>query len=144
MLRKQGVKIFADGTPWLGTIATSFPSLDTEPVRASGFPMGPHPAERALNYDRDEFDRLLGPAAAAGLQVACPVNGDLAIDFVLDAYEVTLERHDLLDGQIRCTRPNTERTGAGSGMPGASGSGSRATTTAASPARCRWRTCRRR
>jgi predicted amidohydrolase YtcJ len=95
MLCKLGVKIFADGTPWLGTTATSFPYLDTEPVRRSGFPMGLHPGEKALNYDRATFDALLEPAAAAGLQVACHVNGDLAIDFVLDAYQDALDRHGL-------------------------------------------------
>jgi predicted amidohydrolase YtcJ len=101
MLRKQGVKIFADGTPWLGTAATSFPYLDTEPVRRSRFPFGLHPRERALNYDRATFDRLLEPAAAAGLQVACHVNGDIAIDFVLDAYRDVLGRHGLLDTDHR-------------------------------------------
>ena len=33
-LRKQGVKLWADGSPWVGSIASSFPYLDTPTVEA--------------------------------------------------------------------------------------------------------------
>lgn len=101
LLDKIGFKIFADGTPWLGTIATSFAYLDTEPVREAGFPLGLHPGERALNFTREQFEAHLEPVAASGGQVACHVNGDLAIDMVLDAYEAVLGRHGLLDSDHR-------------------------------------------
>ncbi len=101
VLCKQGYKIFADGTPWLGTIATSFPYLDTEPVRNSHFPLGLHAGTKALNFTSEEFESHLEPIAESGLQVACHVNGDLAIDMVLDAYERVLSRHGLLDADHR-------------------------------------------
>lgn len=101
LLAKVGYKIFADGTPWLGTIATSFSYLDTEPVRDAGFPLGLHPGERALNFTREEFEAHLEPIADSGRQVACHVNGDLAIDMVLDSYEAVLRRHGLLDSDHR-------------------------------------------
>ncbi len=98
---QAGYKIFADGTPWLGTIATSFPYLDTEPVRNSHFPMGLHAGTEALNFTPEDFEAHLEPIATNGMQVACHVNGDLAIDMVLDAYEAVLGRHGLLDTDHR-------------------------------------------
>lgn len=98
---KSGYKIFADGTPWLGTIATSFPYLDTEPVRNSHFPLGLHAGTEALNFTPEEFRAHLEPIATNGLQVACHVNGDLAIDMVLDAYEAVLSAHGLLGSDHR-------------------------------------------
>ena len=101
VLAKHGYKIFADGTPWLGTIAASFSYLDTAPVRQSNFPLGLHPGKAALNFTPEEFAAHLEPVVGDGLQVACHVNGDLAIDMVLDAYEAVLGHHGLLDSDHR-------------------------------------------
>ena len=38
--RQVGIKIWSDGSPWVGNIATSFPYLDTAATRALGFEHG--------------------------------------------------------------------------------------------------------
>ena len=63
--------------------------------------MGLHAGTDALNFTPADFEAHLEPIATNGLQVACHVNGDLAIDMVLDAYEAVLSRHGLLDSDHR-------------------------------------------
>ena len=41
LLWKQGIKLWADGSPWVGTIAASFPYLDNATVRRAEIPLGP-------------------------------------------------------------------------------------------------------
>ncbi|MCS5617109.1 MAG: amidohydrolase family protein, partial [Pirellulales bacterium] len=41
LLWKQGIKLWADGSPWVGTIAASFPYLDNETTRRAEIPLGP-------------------------------------------------------------------------------------------------------
>lgn len=94
-LSKGGIKFWADGSPWLGSIATSFPYLDTEVVRRAGIE-DLFPRERALNYNRDQLDAMLARSAGSGWQVACHANGDLTIDLVLDAYEHALTQQGLI------------------------------------------------
>lgn len=95
LLRKGGLKFWADGSAWLGTIATSFPYLDTAAVRRAGI-TDLHPGPKAFNYDRAELDAMLDRHAGEGWQMACHANGDLTVDLVLDAYEAALTKHDLL------------------------------------------------
>ncbi|WP_378147301.1 amidohydrolase [Cnuibacter sp. UC19_7] len=95
MVRKVGVKLWADGSPWVGTIATTFPYLDNETVRGAGITPGPG-GEAMMNYTRAELDDLLDSLAGSGLQMAFHVNGDLGLDIVLDAYERALTRQGLL------------------------------------------------
>lgn len=95
MLWKQGIKLWADGTPWVGTIAASFPYLDTEVVRKAEIPLGPS-GETMLNYSRAELDQILDKYAAEGWQFAFHVNGDVGVDVVLDAYERALSTHGLI------------------------------------------------
>ena len=95
MLAKGGLKFWADGSPWLGTIATSFPYLDTAAVRRAGI-TDLLPKEKALNYNRDQLDAMLAAHAASGWQIACHANGDLTIDLVLDCFEDALRAHGLL------------------------------------------------
>lgn len=58
MLRKQGIKLWADGSPWVGTAALSYPYLDTPRVRDAGIALGPA-GESAMNYTRAQLDALL-------------------------------------------------------------------------------------
>lgn len=95
LLCKGGLKFWADGSAWLGTIATSFPYLDSEAVRRAGI-TDLHPGPKAFNYDRDELDAMLAQHGGEGWQIACHANGDLTIDLVLDAYEAALQSHGLL------------------------------------------------
>ena len=95
LLTKGGLKFWADGSAWLGTIATTFPYLDSDAVRRAGI-TDLHPGSRAFNYDRAELDVMLDTHAGQGWQMACHANGDLTVDLVLDAYEAALTKHGLL------------------------------------------------
>lgn len=95
MLWKQGIKLWADGSPWVGTIASSFPYLDSPVVRQAEIPLGPG-GEAMMNYTRAELDQVLNKNAPKGWQFAFHVNGDVGLDIVLDAYENALATHGLL------------------------------------------------
>ncbi len=94
-LWKQGIKLWADGSPWVGTIAASFPYLDTPTVRNAQIPLGPG-GEGMLNYSRAQLDVILATHAPQGWQFAFHVNGDIGLDVVLDAYEHALAQNNLL------------------------------------------------
>lgn len=95
LVRKQGIKLWADGSPWVGTIANSYPYLDSAVVRDAGIPLGPG-GESVMNYSRAELDELLAKYAPMGWQMAFHVNGDVGLDIVLDAYEHALVENNLL------------------------------------------------
>ncbi len=95
-LTKAGVKLWTDGSPWVGNIAISFPYLDTEATRTAGIDPAVAGGERSMNYTREQLDAILDRAAPAGWQMAFHANGDLALDLALDAYEGALTRHGLL------------------------------------------------
>ena len=109
LLWKQGIKLWADGSPWVGTIAASFPYLDNETTRRAQIPLGPA-GETMLNYPRIKLDAILEQCAPKGWQMAFHVNGDIAIDVVLDAYERALAANGL-DGHDH--RWRLEHCGAG-------------------------------
>jgi predicted amidohydrolase YtcJ len=111
MLWKQGVKLWADGSPWVGTIASSFPYLDNATTREAQIPLGPG-GESMLNYPRSELDRILDEHTPEGWQMAFHVNGDVGLDVVLDAYERALARHGLMGTDHRW---RMEHCGAGRG-----------------------------
>ena len=95
MLIKAGVKLWTDGSPWVGNIATSFPYLGTEATRTAGIDPAVAGGPKWLNYTREQLDAILDVAAPAGWQMAFHANGDLAIEMALDAYEAALGRHGL-------------------------------------------------
>jgi predicted amidohydrolase YtcJ len=95
MLTKQGIKLWADGSPWVGNIAITFPYLDTPVTQAAGIKPGAHGLDQ-MNYTKDELVAVIDHNVASGLQFAFHVNGDAALDVVLDAYEDCLTRHKLL------------------------------------------------
>ena len=94
-LWKQGIKLWADGSPWVGTIAASFPYLDTPVVQGAEIPLGPG-GEAMMNYTRAQLDELLSAHGGQGWQFAFHVNGDVGLDVVLDAYEHALTTQGLL------------------------------------------------
>jgi predicted amidohydrolase YtcJ len=96
MLTKAGVKLWTDGSPWVGNIAISFPYLDTEATRTAGIDPATAGGARSMNYTREQLDAILDHAAPKGWQMAFHANGDLALDLALDCYEVALNRHGLL------------------------------------------------
>jgi len=95
MLTKRGIKLWADGSPWVGNVALTFPYLDTEVTRAAGIKPGT-PGIEVMNYSRAQLDVILDKYAPQGWQMAFHVNGDAALDVVLDAYEAALTKFNLL------------------------------------------------
>jgi len=95
MLRKQGVKLWADGSPWVGSIASSFPYLDTPAVQKAEIPLGPG-GVAMMNYTRVELDAIIAKYAPMGWQMSFHVNGDVGLDVVLDTYEEALINNKLM------------------------------------------------
>lgn len=99
-LWKAGVKMWADGTTFIGTLAASFPFLENDTTMNAGVLIGPS-AESVMNYTRAEMDAALDKVAQSGLQVAIHAHGDVAIDITIDAYASVLSQHGLLDTDHR-------------------------------------------
>jgi len=118
-LRKQGIKLWADGSPWIGNAALSFPYLDSEVVRRAEIPLGPA-GTSAMNYTPEELDAVVDAHAPQGWQLSFHCNGDVAFDVVLDVYERGLTKHGLLGTDHRwrvehlgaCGREQFERAAA--------------------------------
>ena len=98
LLRQIGIKTWADGSPWVGNIATSFPYLNTEATKVMG--LG-HDHYGQPNYDRDQLVELARQYVGEGWQLACHVHGDLSVDDVLDAWEQVINEFDLTDHRFR-------------------------------------------
>ena len=96
--RQVGIKIWSDGSPWVGNIATSFPYLDTAATRALGFEPG-HVGH--ANYTTEQLIEIGSQYAGEGWQFACHAHGDVAIDSTLEAYEALIEKFDLKDHRFR-------------------------------------------
>jgi len=69
MVRKIGIKLWADGSPWVGNIATSFGYLDNEVTRTAQIELGPL-GERGMNYTRDQLDVILDRFVPLGYQMS--------------------------------------------------------------------------
>jgi predicted amidohydrolase YtcJ len=110
MLTKAGVKLWTDGSVWVGNVAISFPYLDTETTRTAGIDPAVAGGAGSMNYTRAQLDAILDQAVPAGWQMAFHANGDLAIELALDAYEDALERHHLIGTDHRW---RLEHAGAG-------------------------------
>ena len=100
MVRKNGIKLWADGTPWLGSVAQSFGYLDNERIRNADIILGPL-GEKGMNYTRLELDELLDKYTPMGYQMAFHCNGDVGFDVVLDAYEYALNKYNLIGADHR-------------------------------------------
>jgi predicted amidohydrolase YtcJ len=77
MIRQVGIKAWADGSPWTGNLAASFPYL------SSG-------ERHAPNYSTAELLEISRAYYAQGWQLACHANGDEAVQQVLDVWEEML------------------------------------------------------
>ena len=109
-LVKQGVKLWTDGSPWIGNVAISFPYLASEATRRAGIDPATAGGPQAMNYSRKQVNAVLDECAPLGWQMSFHSNGDLAIDFALDAYERALAEHGLLGTDHRW---RIEHVGAG-------------------------------
>jgi len=67
MLRHVGVKIWVDGSPWIGNIALSFPYLDTAATRSIGVAPG---SCGCANYTAEQLTEIVGAIRPEQLQRA--------------------------------------------------------------------------
>lgn len=100
LVRKVGIKLWADGSPWLGNVAISFEYLDNPTTRTAQIETTPR-GEEQMNYTRAQLDAVLDELVPAGYQIAFHCNGDVAFDVVLDAYARALAKFNLLGSDHR-------------------------------------------
>jgi predicted amidohydrolase YtcJ len=97
-LRQAGIKIWVDGSPWIGNIDLSFPYLDTEATRAIGVTPG---SCGCANYTREQLAEIVEAYFPRGWQMACHVQGDAGVDTILDVYDEALRRWPRDDHRLR-------------------------------------------
>ncbi|WP_433611194.1 amidohydrolase [Prescottella agglutinans] len=97
LVRQVGIKIWSDGSPWIGNIALSFPYLDTPATRALGMAC----SHGHANYTGEQIVEISTPYYERGWQIACHAHGDEAITMVLDAWEKMLTANPRPDHRLR-------------------------------------------
>ena len=98
IVRQVGIKIWVDGSPWIGNIALSFPYLDTAATRTIGIPPG---SCGCANYTAEQLTEIVAAYYPLGWQMACHVQGDAGVDTILDMYEKALQRNPRPDHRLR-------------------------------------------
>jgi len=98
MVRQVGIKIWVDGSPWIGNIALSFPYLDTAATRTIGVTPG---SCGHANYTAEQLTEIVGAYFPLGWPMACHVQGDAGVDTILDVYEEALRQHPRDDHRLR-------------------------------------------
>ncbi|MEU6099934.1 amidohydrolase [Streptomyces flaveolus] len=106
MFGVSGMKLWADGTPWQGSIATSFPFRDNDATARVGLARCSH---GSMNYSPDDLTDLAVAFTAQGFPLACHVHGDVTVEAVLHAYEKAAADDP---GRLRAHRPRLEHCGA--------------------------------
>ena len=106
MLRQVGIKIWVDGSPWVGNIDLSFPYLDTAATRTLGVQPG---SCGHANYTREQLTEIVNAYFPLGWPMACHVMGDSGIDMILDVYSEALERNPRPDHRLRLEHVPTMR-----------------------------------
>jgi predicted amidohydrolase YtcJ len=107
IVRQVGIKIWVDGSPWIGNIALSFPYLDTAATRTIGIPPG---SCGCANYTAEQLTEIVAAYYPLGWQMACHVQGDAGVDTILDVYEEALRRHPRSDHRLRLEHVGAIRT----------------------------------
>lgn len=98
VVKQVGIKIWVDGSPWIGNIDLTFPYLDTEATRAIGVTPG---SCGCANYTREQLTDIVAAYFPLGWQMACHVQGDNGVDTILDVYEEALRRWPRDDHRLR-------------------------------------------
>lgn len=98
VVRQVGIKIWVDGSPWIGNIDVSFPYLDTDATRSIG--VAPGSCGHA-NYTREQLIEIVAAYFPHGWQLACHVQGDVGVDTILDVYEQALQANPRVDHRLR-------------------------------------------
>ncbi|MGK4219176.1 amidohydrolase [Kocuria marina] len=90
LYRQVGVKMWKDGSPWVGNIETSFGYRESQATRALGLHAGHHGCS---NYSHEQLREICEAYYPKGWQIACHVHGDIAVDDVLDVFEQIDREH---------------------------------------------------
>ena len=98
VVRQVGIKIWVDGSPWIGNIDLSFPYLDTAATRSIGVTPG---SCGHANYTREQLTEIVAAYFPLGWQLACHVHGDAGVDTILDVYADALQRWPRSDHRLR-------------------------------------------
>ncbi len=98
VLRQVGIKIWVDGSPWIGNIDLTFPYLDTVATRTIGVVPG---SCGHANYTHEQLTEIVGSYFPLGWQMACHVHGDAGVDTILDVYDAALRHHPRPDHRLR-------------------------------------------
>ena len=97
-VRQVGIKIWVDGSPWIGNIDLSFPYLDTDATRTIGVIPG---SCGCANYTREQLAEIVDAYFPLGWPMACHVQGDAGVDTILDVYEEALKKNPRDDHRLR-------------------------------------------
>jgi predicted amidohydrolase YtcJ len=106
MLRQVGIKIWVDGSPWVGNIDLTFPYLDTAATATIGVQPG---SCGHANYTREQLTEIVDAYFPLGWPMACHVMGDAGIDMILDVYEQALAKNPRPDHRLRLEHVPTMR-----------------------------------
>lgn len=98
VVKQVGIKIWVDGSPWIGNIDLKFPYLDTDATRSIGVTPG---SCGHANYTREQLAEIVEAYLPLGWQMACHVQGDNGVDTILDVYEEALQAHPRPDHRLR-------------------------------------------
>jgi predicted amidohydrolase YtcJ len=102
-----GIKIVADGSPFVGNIWLSRPYLGTDvTIKGMGLTEG-HTGH--MSYETAVLSKLIEDYVALGWQMAVHTQGDRTVDVVLDAYERALAKHPRDDHRFRLEHCATMR-----------------------------------
>lgn len=94
-----GVKIHADGSPFIGNIWLTQPYLDNTVTRQRMGLQSGHTG--GLNYPQDYFENMVRTYVCQGWQMTIHTQGDRTIDMVLDLLETVLKETPKPDHRFR-------------------------------------------
>ncbi|MET3721899.1 amidohydrolase family protein [Arthrobacter sp. UYEF21] len=98
LFRPVGIKVWTDGSPWVGNIETSFGYEESPATESIGVPAG---HRGCSNYTKEQLLQICRSHYSKGWQMACHVHGDIAVDTVLDVYEQIQREFPREDTRLR-------------------------------------------
>lgn len=94
-----GIKMHADGSPFVGNISVTQPYLNNE-ITLKGMGLK-EDYTGTTNMEASQLEELVDRYARAGWQMAIHTQGDKSIDMALDAYEKTIKALNLKNPRFR-------------------------------------------
>ncbi|NLX34186.1 MAG: amidohydrolase [Thermotogaceae bacterium] len=99
MIKMVGGKLFIDGSPWTGTISMREPYLVNDTT--TGIMDTPAGYMQEPYVTRQELQDFIDDILIRGISAAIHAEGDLAIDWAMDAIEAGLQKYPTADHRIR-------------------------------------------